>query len=317
MATKAYVVQRLLLLVPTLFGVTVLVYVGIRLLPGNIVDEVLQGVQVTPQVRAQLERSYHIHEPVAMGYLTWVGDIARGDFGISFASRAPVTSELRQRLPVTFELGMLALLISIVVSIPVGALAALKQGSIPDFVARSLAIGMLSLPSFWLALLVITYGFSWFHWAPPLRYESLFKSPSSNLKIMVAPALIVGAQLAGTMMRYTRSAVLDVLRQDYVRTAHAKGLASRVVVARHVLRNSLTPIVTVIGLRVGVLLGGTVILEQIFSLPGIGSYLITSIQQRDYPVVEATVLLTTVPVILTNLLVDLSYPFIDPRIRFS
>jgi peptide/nickel transport system permease protein len=227
-----------------------------------------------------------------------------------------VSAEVRRRLPATVELGALALMCSLLIALPIGILSAVKQNTFLDYLGRSFAILQLSVPSFWVGLLAITYGFIWFGWTPPLRHQQIWEDPVENLKILWVPALILGGHLAGSTMRMTRSTMLEVLREDYVRTARAKGLRGRAVVLRHGLRNAVLPVITIIGIQVPVLVGGTVILERIFSIPGMGTYLITALNSRDYPVVQAIVLFSATIVILANLLVDLSYSFIDPRIKY-
>ena len=305
-------------MVPTIIGVTLFVFMGVRFLPGDVIDQILADYgPADPEVRARLEERYDLGGPIITGYVQWMGEIGRGDFGESFISGLPVASSLKRRLPVTFQLGAMAMAFSIVIALPIGVMSAVKQDSMIDYVGRSFSIALIAIPSFWIALLVITYGFNWFGWTPPLRYERLWENPLSNLRLMWVPAVILGGNLSGSIMRLTRSTMLEVMRQDYVRTARAKGLREIQVIVKHALRNAALPVITVIGLRVGVLVGGTVILERIFSLPGMANYLLTSIQQRDYPVVQATVLLSASAVIMANLLVDISYAIIDPRIRYS
>jgi peptide/nickel transport system permease protein len=247
----------------------------------------------------------------------WIGDLAHGNLGRSFISGRPVLIDLAPRIPVTVELSVLGIVISLLISLPVGILAALKQNSPLDYAARSLSIASLSIPSFWLGLIVIVFGFILFHWTPPLQYTPPWQDLAANLKILWVPALILGTALSGITMRYTRTTMLEVLNLDFVRTGRAKGLPEGVVVRRHALPNALIPVVTVIGLQVPLLVGGTVVLEQIFSIPGMGSYLLNSIQQRDYPVVQAIVLLTATVVVFTNVIVDLAYAVLDPRIEYS
>jgi peptide/nickel transport system permease protein len=307
-----------LLILPTLFGVTVVLFMSVRFLPGDVVDQILGDYgAAAPEVRQQLEERYSLNDGMVQQYGDWIGELATGDFGTSILSGRPVGDELKNRLPATFELGLLALMVSLVIALPIGVLSALRQNTALDYVARTFAILLLAVPSFWLALLAITYGFIWFDWTPPLRYTKFWDDPIENLKIMWVPALILGGYLAGTTMRMTRSTMLEVLRQDYVRTAWSKGLKPRTVVVRHSLRNAIIPVITIVGLQVPLIVGGTVILERIFSIPGMGSYLLTALSHRDYPVVQAIVLISATVVLVTNLLVDLSYSWFDPRIRYS
>lgn len=316
---RAYLLRRVLLLIPTLFGVTVVVFVAIRFLPGNVVDQLIgpDASFVNPQTRAAIERRYGLNQPIAKQYVWWIEDLAHGNLGRSIISGRPVLQDLRDRIPVTVELGVMALIFSLVIAFPVGIIAAVRQDGLADHIARSSAIFLLAVPSFWLALIVIIYGFKFFGWTPPLHYQQPWTSPSANLRILWVPALLLGGHAAGAIMRLMRTTMLEVLRQDYIRTAWSKGMRERAVIARHALRNAVIPVITIIGLEMRGIIGGTVILEAIFSLPGIGNYLLTSIQERDYPVVQAIVLLTAIFVIVTNLVIDISYTFIDPRIRYS
>jgi peptide/nickel transport system permease protein len=270
-----------------------------------------------PEFRAEVEARYGLDQNIAVQFVDWTGQLGRGDLGRSIISGRSIANELKARLPATAELGGMALLISLAVGLPVGVVSAVRQDSVLDYGARGFAILMLSIPSFWFALMVIVYGFVLFGWTPPLRYHSPGEDLSANLQQLWVPAIIMGTGLAGGLMRFTRSAMLEVLRQDYVRTAHAKGLAPSSVMLRHALRNALIPIITIIGIQLPVLVGGTVILERIFSIPGMGNLLITAIVGRDYPVIQAIVLIAAAMVLLSNLLVDLLYPLVDPRITLE
>ncbi len=316
---KAYLLRRIALMIPTLFGITIVVFAAVRFLPGDVVDQII-GPDVTyvnPQTRAAIEQQYGLDQPIVKQYLWWIEDLAQGNFGRSIISGRPVLQDLGERIPVTIELGLLGLIFSLVIALPVGVIAAVRQDGWADQIARSAAILFLAIPSFWLALIVIIYGFNWFGWTPPLRYHQLWESPSANIRILWIPGLILGAHTAGAIMRLMRTTMLEVLRQDYIRTGWSKGLRERTVITRHALRNAVIPVITIIGLEIRGLVGGTVILEAIFSIPGMGNFLLSSIQQRDYPVVQAVVLLTAVIVVISNLVVDISYSLIDPRIRYS
>lgn len=306
------------MLIPTLLGVSFIVFALVRQLPGDIIDQIVadQGT-ITQETREQIEDRLGLSDPLPSAYVAWLGELVRGDFGDSLKSRRPVTTELRDRIPVSIELGLLAMLFSVVVALPVGVISAVRQDSIIDYALRSFSILLLAIPSFWAALLAITYGFQWFGWTPPLEYRQFWDEPLTNIRILWVPAIILGGILSGSVMRLTRSTMLEVMRQDYVRTARAKGLHERDVIIRHAMRNAVLPVVTVIGLQVGVTIGGTVILERIFSLPGMGRFLLDSLQSRDYPVIQAIVVISATVVLLSNLIVDLSYAIIDPRIRYS
>lgn len=315
---QTYILRRLLLLIPTVLGVTFVVFIGVRFLPGNVIDQIVadQGT-ITQETREEIEERLGLNDPVPQAYASWLGNMLRGDFGDSLISRRPVTTELRDRIPVSIELGLLAMLFSVTVALPVGVLSAVKQDTRTDYVARSFSIMLLAVPSFWAGQMAIVFGFQFFGWTPPLQYRQFWDEPLTNLGIMWVPAIILGGILSGSVMRLTRSTMLEVLRQDYVRTARAKGLREHNVLIRHALRNAVLPVVTVIGLQVGITVGGTVVLERIFSLPGMGRFLLASLENRDYPVVQAVVLIAAVVVLTANLIVDLSYAIIDPRIRYS
>lgn len=315
---QQYVLRRIALLVPTLFGITLVVFTAVRFLPGDVIDQMTgEHGSASPEVRAELEKQYRLSGSIPEQYASWLSDLVRGNFGTSITTGRPVSEDLKQRVPITFELGVMALIFSLLIAMPVGILSAVAQDSPWDYLARSLSIGFLAIPSFWMAMLVITYGFVWFGWTPPLNYRDLWESPWDNLEIMVAPALILGAGLSGTVMRMTRSMMLEVLRQDFTRTAKAKGLAPRTVILRHSLRNAILPVMTIIGLQVSVVVGGTVVLEQIFSIPGMGTLLLSAINARDYPVVQGIVLLSAVVVVSSNFVVDIAYTVVDPRVRYK
>lgn len=294
------------------------IFMAVRFLPGDVIDQIAGDFgAASPEFRQALLKYYSLDRSIPQQYITWMGDIARGDLGTSIISGRSVGGEVIQRLPATFQLGLMAMIVGLAIGIPVGVLASVKQDTRTDYVARSISITLLAIPHFWLALLTITYGFILFRWTPPIRYQPLWVDPISSFQTLWVPAIILSGSLGAIVMRLTRSTMLEVLRQDYVRTARAKGLAERLVLRRHAARNAMIPVVTVIGLQVPNLIGGTVILESIFSIPGMGSYLFYSIQMRDYPVVQGVVLLSAFAVIMSNLIVDLSYSLIDPRIRYS
>jgi peptide/nickel transport system permease protein len=314
-----YLLTRLALAMPTVIGITFVLFMAVRFLPGDVIDVITEGKTGagSAELRKKLEERYSLDGNLAAQYVDWMSELVSGDLGTSIVTNRSVVGEMQTRLPVTAELGALAFVFSLVVALPTGLASAIWQGSAVDYLGRSLAILLLAVPAFWLALLALTYGVAWFGWTPPLTYSDLWDEPARNLKSMWLPAGILGASLAGSTMRFTRSAVLDVLRQDYIRTARAKGLRGSTVIVRHAVRNALVPVVTIVGLQVPALLGGSVILEQIFGIPGMGTYLLNSLQQRDYPAVQAVVLVSSVAVVLTNIVVDISYSVIDPRIRHT
>jgi peptide/nickel transport system permease protein len=314
---QRYILRRLLLTIPALVGVSLIISGMIRLLPGDAVDIMLQDYSGYAKDAEDLREKLGLNRPFYVQYITWFGGIFKGDLGKSLADQTPVTTELANRLPVTFELGLMGLVIGLLIAIPLGVFSAVRQDTVPDYLARSLAIAMLAIPGFWIGTLAITLPSLWFKWTPPLRYTRLSDDVGKNLTQMIIPAIILGIGLSGSMMRLTRAQMLEVLRQEYVRTARAKGLDEWRVVFRHALRNAVIPVVTLLGLQMGVLIGGTVVLERVFNLPGMGRYLLESLNSRDYPVVQAIVLIFAALIIFSNLLVDLLYAWLDPRIRYS
>ncbi|GAC1316806.1 MAG: ABC transporter permease [Chloroflexota bacterium] len=312
-----YLVRRLLLVVPTLIGVTIVVFVLVRLLPGDAVAMQLQDARASAADAAALRAQFGLDRPVYVQYVDWMGTLLRGDLGQSLRSRRPVAQEILGRLPVTAELGTIALLIAAGVAISVGVISAVKQDTWMDYAARSAAIGFLAIPGFWLGTLVITLPSVWWHWTPPLRYTQLTEDPARNLGIIVLPAVILGLGLSGGLMRLIRTQMLEVLGQDFMRTASAKGLAEHAVVLRHGLKNAFIPALTALGLQVALLVSGTVVLESIFVLPGMGRYLLESVQARDYPAIQGLNLIFALVIVLTNLAVDLVYGWLDPRVRYS
>lgn len=314
---QRYILRRLLLTVPALLGVTLLVSGMVRLLPGDAVTAMLQDYNSYARDADELRARLGLDKPFPVQYLTWLGGVARGDLGQSLRDRTPVRDELATRLPVTLELGLLGLIVALLIAIPLGVYSAVRQDTPSDYAARSLAIAMLAIPGFWFATLAITLPSLWFGWTPPLRYTRLTDDPAANLGQMLLPAIILGIGLSGSLMRLTRAQMLEVLRQDFIRTSRAKGLSERATVFRHALRNAIVPVVTLLGLQVTVLIGGAVVLESIFVLPGMGRYLLEALNNRDYPVVQAVVLIFATVIILVNLFVDLLYAWLDPRIRYS
>ncbi|HWO93278.1 MAG TPA: ABC transporter permease, partial [Dehalococcoidia bacterium] len=259
----------------------------------------------------------NLDDPLPVQYLDWVGDIARGDFGESLLTTQDIGKEIRKRFPVTAELAVLAVLFSIVIGLPAGVIAAIRQDTPLDYVVRVLSILGLAVPGFWLASLIITLPAIWWQTGPPLGHTPFLDDPIENLKAYATPAILLGLAQGALLMRLTRSGLIEVMRQDYIRTAWSKGLRERVVILRHAMRNALIPVITVMGLQLTVLLGGTVIQEQIFLLPGLGFYLLQAISLRDYPVLQTVILLLTVIYVVVNLIVDLTYGYLDPRIRYS
>lgn len=316
---QAYLVRRLLALVPTLFFASVIVFVTVRLIPGDIIDLMMSqnDISANRKDREALEAALGLDRPMHTQYFRWVGAILfSGDMGKSLWQNTPVTEQILQRLPVTFQLGFMALVVALAVAIPIGVFSAIRQDTAGDYAARSFSILMLAIPSFWLGTLVIVFPSIWWGWSPEIKFVGFFRDPMSNLSQMIVPAVILGTSLSAVTMRMTRAMMLEVLRQDYVRTAWAKGLGEPLVVFRHALRNALIPVVTLVGLQAPILIGGAVIMEQIFVIPGMGLLLLEAVSQRDYPIITGVFLVVGLAVMLINLVVDLSYGLLDPKVRY-
>jgi len=313
-----YVAARLSLVLPMFLGSTLIIFVLMRLLPGDVVDQ-LMGMEgsLSAEARASLRQLLGLDAPLPLQYLKWLGDLVRLDLGVSLRSSLPVREMLLQRVPVTIELAVLAVLLSMVIAVPLGIVSALFRNRSIDFIARLFGLFGLSMPVFWLATLLILGGASFLHWLPPVIYAPFWQAPLQNLKQMALPTLALALSLVAVVMRMTRSSMLEVLEQDYIQTARAKGAAEPTVVLRHALKNALIPVVTVVGVQFGYLLGGSVVVEQIFGLPGLGFMLLNAIYQRDYPVVQGAVVFVALFFILVNLVVDLVYGVLDPRIRYG
>jgi len=325
---RQYIFKRLLLAVPTLIGVSIVVFFMLRILPGDIVQQVAGDNEVTPEVRARIEQDLGLDKPAYQEYFEWLGGVVTLDFGRSLRDRTPINDRLGDALPTTIEMAGLALIISLIIALPVGIISAIRQDKMIDYVSRSVAIAALAVPTFWLGTMIIVYSSNWFNWATPLPadYRQIWEDPWANLQYMIfpfgnfiplGPSVVLGVSLSGTVMRLTRTQMLEVLRQDYVRTAWAKGLHERSVIVSHALKNALIPVVTVVGLQIPILVGGSVVVESIYNVPGIGQWFYSAMLQRDYTVVQGIALLTAVAVVLSNLLVDITYAYLDPRIRYS
>lgn len=315
----SYLVRRLLALVPTLLLASLIVFITIRAIPGDVIDLMLSqnDVAADKMSRDQITQALGLDLPVGEQYLRWVGRIVlHADLGRSLWQDAPVTGLLMDRLPVTFELGLLALLFALAIALPIGTYSALRQDTRGDYLARSFSILLLAIPSFWLATIVIVFPSIWWGWSPEVNYVRFSEDPLQNIKQMLLPAAVLGASLSAITMRLTRTMLLEVLRQDYIRTAWAKGLPQWLVVGRHALRNALVPVITLVGLQAPLLIGGAVIIEQIFVIPGMGLLLLDAVNQRDYPIITGVFLVVGVAVLLINLLVDLSYGLLDPKVRY-
>jgi peptide/nickel transport system permease protein len=315
---QTYIIKRLLLTVPILVLVAVLTFVLLRLVPGDVLmAQIGGGGLYSPAKLAQMRHQMGLDEPLLVQLWHWFNGIAHGDFGKSLLTTKPTLTSFLTAARVTLELGVLAVVVGLLIAIPIGVLSAVKQDTPIDYLARAIATLGISVPDFWLATAFIVFAGIWFHYAVPFGYISPIGHPLQNLQQMVVPALILGFQYSAITMRLVRTTMLEVLRQDYVRTARAKGIAGHSVLIRHALRNALIPVVTVIGTQMGFLLGGTVIVESLFNLPGVGQLTFNAISQRDYAQVQTNMLLLGTIVVLANLVTDLSYGIIDPRIRYS
>lgn len=317
----AYLIRRLIALVPTLLFASIIVFSVVRMVPGDIIDLMLTENDFgadTKESRVELERALGLDQPIYIQYFDWIGGIfLRGDFGNSLWQNTPVLDDIAERMPYTLELGILSLLIALALAIPIGIYSAVRQETAGDYIGRTISILGLAIPSFWLGTMVVILPAIWWGWSPPTDVVPFFQDPIANLQSFIIPSLILGFALSAVTMRMTRTMMLEVLRQDYVRTAWAKGLTERVVVMRHALKNALIPVVTLIGLLVPILFGGTVIIEQIFTIPGMGQLLLDAVSSRDYPIITGVFLIVGFIVITVNLLVDLCYGYLDPKVHYG
>ena len=317
---NAYIIRRLLLILPTLFILSILVFLSVRFIPGDVLDVmVLRAEGQAGKIdREVLEHMLGLDVPVYVQYGRWIGGILlRGTLGESLMGSWRIEERLFDRLPVTLELGVLAILIGLVIALPVGIYSAIRQDTAADYLGRSIAIIGLATPNFWLALMVMIYPAIWWGWSPSMELVSFTEDPLGNLGMFLIPSLILGTASAAATMRMTRTMMLEVLRQDYIRTAWSKGLRERIVIIRHTIKNALIPVVTLVGLQLPLMVGGAVIMENIFNLPGIGRLLLDALEVRDYPVVSGVNLFFAAGVVLFNLLIDLIYPYLDPRVRYE
>jgi peptide/nickel transport system permease protein len=317
---REYIARRLLLIVPIIFGVSLLTFLAFQVIPGDPALFVC-GFGCTPETLHDIRGELGLDKSLPVQYKDWVTGVAQGDLGHSYLTKLPVTTELGRRFPITLELLVLALILSILLGIPPGIFSAVRPGTIVDLLVRLVSVFWLSVPSFYIAILIITFGSAWFGWSPPNfatgRAVGFFSDPVKNMETFLPPAFVLAVGIAAVIMRLTRSSMLEVMRNDYIRTAYSKGLRERAVVWRHALKNAMIPVATIIGLQVGGLIGGSVLVESIFGLNGMGSYLIVTIVTRDIQVVEALVLIFALTYVVVNLLVDLSYAWLDPRIHYG
>lgn len=319
---RKYIARRLLLAIPTLLGVSVVIFILLRIMPGDVAMTILlqegeQASEIRQEDLARLRQQLGLNKPLYVQYWDWLTRIVRLDLGKSLRSDIPILEELRRRMPVTLELTLLTMLVAFLMAVPIGVISALRQDTGLDYFLRIVSITFLALPNFWVGVMVILIGMLAFSWIPPLILASPLENPVENLKQMVWPAFALGSGAWAIVSRMTRSSMLEVLRQDYIRTAHAKGLAIRPVLIRHGLKNAALPVVTIAGTLFAGLLGGTVIMESIFVLPGVGLYLVDGIRSQDYPVVQSVITFYALLVVVVNLSVDLFYAWLDPRIRYE
>ena len=318
---RAYIIRRLLLLIPTLFILSVLVFLSVRFIPGDVMDAMVLRLgyfDVSVVDREALAKKLGLDVPVWVQYGRWSRDIfVHGTLGDSLMHELPVAKRILERLPVTLELGLLAIAIGLLIALPVGIYSAIRQDTAADYVGRSIAIIGLAMPNFWLGIMVLIYPAIWWSWAPPMELIPFAEDPFGNLGVFLIPSLILGTAMSASTMRMTRTMMLEVLRQDYIRTAWSKGLAERVVVIRHAIKNTLIPVVTLIGLQLPILVGGAVIMETLFNLPGLGRLMLDALKDRDYPMVQGTNLFFGAAVLAMNLLIDLLYALLDPRVRYE
>ena len=315
---KTYLAQRLAIAVLTLVGMSMVIFVLLRLAPGDIVDILFStGGYVNPSERAAIEKELGLDRPVWGQYVEWIRQILTGDLGKSYRYDLPAWQIIKPLLPVTIELAALSIVVAVVLGVPTGVISAVRQDSTLDYVLRVISLGGLSMPAFWLAMVIILGCVTWFGWIPPLTYVSPFQNFKLHAIQFALPALAVGYRSSALIMRITRSSLLEVMREDYIRTAWAKGQSGRVVIWRHALKNAILPVVTVIGIEFAFLIGGLVVTETVFNLPGVARFLVQAILWRDYPIVQNLVLFIAIVVILSNLLVDMLYGVLDPRVRYG
>ena len=335
---SAYIIRRLLLIIPTLFILSILVFLSVRFIPGDVIDVMVAEMEGWHAAgadidRESLERMLGLDVPVYVQYGRWIGvlptpdwitkeshfnGILQGTLGQSLiGGQRPIEEQILAKLPVTIELGVLAIVIGLVIALPVGIYSAIRQDTATDYVGRTAAVIGLATPNFWLAIMVTLYPAIWWGWSPSVEYIPLVEDPLGNLGMFIIPSVILGTAMSAATMRVTRTMMLEVLRQDYIRTAWSKGLKERVVIVRHAVKNALIPVVTLIGLQLPLLVGGSVIMENIFNLPGLGRMFLDSLEARDYPVIQGVNLFFATVVMLIILVIDVIYPYLDPRVRYS
>lgn len=316
-----YLTRRLLIAVPTIFGITVLIFIAMRVIPGDPLAVIAAEGQATrvlsEEEHAAAEKSLGLDQPLPVQYGQWMADVARGDLGYSFWTKEPIREQILRRGPISAEIALLAILFSWLIGMPAGLLSAVRRDSWLDNVSRFTVTLFLAIPSFWIGLVIVLISVRLFVWRPPLVITQLWEQPWTNVQMVAGPAIALGLGLGAVLARMTRSAALEVLNQDYVRTARAKGIDERILTVRHVFRNALLPVVTTSGVAMGGLLGGTVATETAFGVPGLGNLLVQALNKRDWMMIQNLVLIYAVIFVVVNLVIDLSYAWIDPRIHFE
>ena len=318
---RTYLLKRLLLFIPTAFGVSIVIFVMLHTIPGDYATALFVGGEgtsiVTQEDIENVRKQLGLDGNLATQYIRWLGDFFQGDFGTSWNNRRPVIDRMLPRIVVSFELGLLAVTIACVIGVVGGFICAVRQDSWIDYICRGSSMALQAMPSFWLALMVVVGLVVFFEWLPPIGYRQIWEDPLRNLQVLILPAFVVGLRSSAEILRMTRSSVLEVLREDYVRTAESKGLRRKRILGIHVLRNALLPVTTLAGFEVVFLMSGQIIVEQIFNLPGIGKLFVQAAAARDYPVIQAIVMFIAMVVLIANLVVDLLYAWLDPRIRYD
>jgi peptide/nickel transport system permease protein len=329
---RAYTIRRILLIIPTLALISVAVFMTVRFIPGNVIDLMVSEMSMEASLGQAINEDYikeslGLDVPIHTQYLRWIGilpqkdgrihGVIEGDLGTSLWTGRTIMGELSNKIPVSLELGILSMASSLILSIPLGIYSAIRQDTTGDYAMRTVAIILISVPGFWIATMIIVYPSIWWGWSPAMEYIPFFKDPGGNLIQFGIPGIVMGAASSGGNMRVVRTMMLEVLRQDYIRTAWSKGLTERTVIYRHALKNALIPVVTMIGMGLPGLIGGAVITEQIFALPGVGRYTVEAINNRDYPIISGINLLIATLVLICNLVVDLTYAWLDPRVQYS
>ena len=331
---RAYITRRLLLIIPTVFLLSIIVFLSVRFIPGDVIDVIVGRIETSYATvdREALERRLGLDVPVHVQYGRWIGvlptpdwvtgeshfnGILQGTLGESLLGNFAVEERILDRLPVTVELGVMAIVVGLLIALPVGVYSAIRQDTAADYLGRSIAIIGMATPNFWLGIMVMIFPAIWWSWSPPMTWIPFTEDPLGNLGVFIIPSLILGTAMSAATMRMTRTMMLEVLRQDYIRTAWSKGLKERVVIIRHAIKNALIPVVTLVGMQLPILVGGSVIMENIFNLPGLGRLFLHALNRRDYPVVSGVNLFFATMVIGVNLMIDLIYPYLDPRVRYK